>query len=77
MQWLDRVVEIRDRLRVTRTVTLGFTLWLSWHVYSWVMEAIDAGTVTEEWMAAAILGPISALQAAVFKFYSDYHKAGQ
>jgi hypothetical protein len=61
------------RGKVFRRISLIWMMWLTTTVYYWVFEYLNnAGDVSFDVAAlvAAILSPISALQAAVFKFYS-------
>ncbi|MET0047462.1 MAG: hypothetical protein ABW066_06745 [Sedimenticola sp.] len=65
------MVDALGRAKVFRRISLIFTLALTWEVYQFVMAGIEAKLITHEWMVAAILGSVSTLQAAVFKFYAD------
>jgi hypothetical protein len=61
-----------DDSRIIRRMVLFFTLYLTWVAYEWAF-AIPVKDVS--WDVGAVIGavltPISALQAAVFKFYSE------
>ena len=60
--------------RFVRTVTLIWMMWLTSKIFVWVMEF---ATTTHHDMlqvaavAGALLTPLAALHAAIFKFYSS------
>jgi hypothetical protein len=72
-RWVEEVAYVRDRLRVTRTAVLAFSLWMTWEVWTWVMAGVATGTITSEWMANGMLATVSTFTGAVFKFYGQAH----
>lgn len=67
-----------DRYRVTRRITLGIAIWMTWVVSVWAMRfALDfvAAHATTGMELAAIIAavttPVTAFGGYVFKTYSD------
>lgn len=74
----DRLLGLR------RTAVLFVTLWMTWRSFTWAAEYASALLTVEgpdKWlsaaaMVAAVLAPIAALQAAVFKSYIESKPGG-
>lgn len=74
MSWLDRFWIQLEKGQVVRRISLFATAYLTWVTYNWTFayisslgaSALDAGI-----LIGAILGPVSALQGAILKFYAE------
>jgi hypothetical protein len=67
-----------DERCVVRRVVLFVTLWMTWEAYQWAAEfaqAADRPGTDVAAIIAAVTAPISLLQGAVFKVYSEGRKA--
>lgn len=78
MSWLDSFWKHIDDGQVVRRIAFFGMMWLTYEVSIWVMayvETIDKVGMEHAAVIGAVLGPISALQAAVIKFYAEnpYH----
>lgn len=72
MASLREVIETAGKVEVARPVTLGVTLWLTYHSYQWAATFAEESTRTGVEVAmviAAVIAPISLLQGYVFKAY--------
>lgn len=76
---IDALAAIFDKLKLTRRVAAWFTLYITWIALHKSFELADA---TKDWSAdgvgiaaviAAIMVPVSGLQAATLNFH---HKGG-
>lgn len=58
-----------------RTAVLGITLWMTWRSFLWATEYAGAHAAADgasiALVIAAVLAPISVLQAYVFKAYLE------
>lgn len=74
MSWLDTFWLHLEKGQVIRRLALFGTGYLTWITYQWTFtfiagmgaEAVDSGL-----LIGAILGPVSALQGAILKFYAE------
>ena len=73
----DHLFKLLDSGRVFSRFTLMITLWMTWKAFVWGTEfastwpALEGKSGTElALVIAAVLAPISALQAAAFHTYS-------
>jgi uncharacterized membrane protein len=64
------MVEIIQKYQIKRIAILIFMMGLTWHVYDFTMEMMEIGKI-QEWGAAALLGPISAMFPAVLAFLKE------
>jgi len=66
-----------DERAIIRRVVLFVTLWMTWRAFTW---AAEFSAITEKAgmdvaaIIAAVTAPITYLQAAVFKTYSEGRK---
>lgn len=66
--------KILDRYRVTRRLTLGIAIWMTWQVSEWAMgfavgnarNGMEIATII-----AAVTAPVTVFGGYVFKVYSD------
>lgn len=69
-----------ERGKLFKRITLVWMMWLSTEAYLWCFEYVEglSGDVKLDAAAivAAILTPVSGLQAAVFKFYAQHRNEG-
>lgn len=63
---------VLDQYKLTRRITLAFTLFLTWSAFEACVVLANAGK--DALVLGAIMGPVSVLQGAVFKFYGDQSK---
>jgi hypothetical protein len=67
-----------DRRAIIRRVVLFVTLWMTWRAFNWAGEyASSVNNLSGMDIAAiiaAVTAPITYLQAAVFKIYSEGRK---
>lgn len=78
MTVLDRFWNWIDDRCVVRRLVLLVTLWMTWECYQWAAEFAQTTDRTGMDIAAiigAVTAPISLLQGAVFKVYSEGRKA--
>lgn len=74
---VDGVAKIFDNLKITRRFTVYFTLWITWtsldYSFTLVHKVLETGNASLELagIIAAILVPVSGLQAAAIKFYNS------
>jgi hypothetical protein len=73
----DDILKFIDDAKTFRRFTLMITLWMTWKAFLWGTEfastwpALEGKSGTElALVIAAVLAPISALQAAAFATYS-------
>lgn len=69
----DDVIKFLKDGRVFSRFTLTVTLWMTWKAFQWAAEFASMspkGGLELAAVIAAVLTPISALQAAVFHTYS-------
>lgn len=66
----DRIASIITKYQLKRVALLIFMMWLTWEVYGWVMSMMEQGRL-DEWMAAAVLSPLSVLFPAVLKYMQE------
>lgn len=63
-----------DDRAIVRRIVLFVTLWMTWDSFTWAArfaEHTAKSGMDVAAIVAAVTGPIAALQAAVFKVYSD------
>lgn len=77
--WLARFWVWIDKRNIDLHAVLGFTLWLTWRIMHWAMDFADGhqdmdGTHMAA-IIAAVVGPWSLMQGAMFAFYANARKA--
>ena len=74
MSKLDSFWEQLEKGQVVRRIAFFGMMWLTYETYMWVMMYVDNIDVLQSehsMLIAAVLGPISALQGAIIKFYAE------
>lgn len=74
MSLLDKFWVQLEKGQVVRRIAFFGMMYLTWITYQWVFAYISSlglGGLEGGILVGAILGPVSALQAAVIKFYAD------
>ena len=74
MSLLDKFWIQLEKGQIIRRIAFFGTMWLTYKSYMWVFayaSAITNLTPEHSMLIAAILGPVSALQGAVIKFYAE------
>lgn len=72
--WLTELWDWVDRRLIVRRATLFATVWMSWQAFEWAArfaETTDKAGAEVGLIIAAVTAPIAALQAYVFKLYSE------
>jgi hypothetical protein len=71
-----------DTRSIVRRIVLFVTLWMTWRSFTWAADYANHLSLTPgigleaAAIIAAVTAPIAALQASVFKIYSDGRKEG-
>lgn len=70
-----------DKLRVSRRLGLYFSLWITYFAITRTFDLLNnlpAGinSADVQWIVAAIMVPVTGLQAAAIKFYNSTHNDG-
>ena len=74
MSWLDTFWLHLEKGQVVRRIAFFGMLWMSYEAIMWSMEYVSTiGDVTtaNAMIIGAVLTPITALQAAIIKFYAE------
>ena len=73
MSILKRFWHWVDERSVVRRAVLGITLWMTWRSFVWAATYAETGTSDSDTalIIAAVLVPISTLQGAAFKHYTE------
>ncbi len=69
-QPIGTMSEFIQKYQLKRIAVLIFMMYLTWDVYQFTMEMMAIGKI-QEWGAAALLGPISAMFPATLAFLKE------
>jgi hypothetical protein len=79
---VTRIWDWIDTRSIVRRIVLFVTLWMTWRSFTWAADYANHLSLTPgigleaAAIIAAVTAPIAALQASVFKIYSDGRKEG-
>jgi hypothetical protein len=74
MSVLDKFWLQLEKGQIVRRIAFFGMMWLTYYSYMWVFDyvgSIEVITSNHSMIIGAILGPISALQGAIIKFYAE------
>ena len=76
-EFIDNIEYVFDKLKVTRRISVFFTLWLTYYTVIAMIDLagkIDAASLEVAAIIGALTAPVTALQGFILKFHHQGHK---